>query len=268
MKRLALILLVFVVGGVIVGSSGAVTATVTTCGATISSPGTYQLTADCSGDGITVTANNVTLRLNRHTMTGSGSTNGVEASNLAGLQVVGPGTLYGYVIGVNWAFVTGSRVRGVTITNSTAHGVALFDSSSNQFVSDTVTGSQFHGLTFNGSNSNLLNRVVSSGNGSNGVFLASASYNKVEHSIISSNGLDGIFVNSIGNGPADSNQITANTLNSNYQGIEIGSSTGGNNIFGNSAHSNATDDIVDDTLGCAAYWSSNSFDTANQGCIQ
>ena len=62
--------------GVLGGFASAASAAVS-CGSTISTAGSYALGADCSGAGITITASDVTLSLNGHTMTGTGGGEGV-----------------------------------------------------------------------------------------------------------------------------------------------------------------------------------------------
>lgn len=52
-RRLTVCLVVAVTGGLLVaGSASAITSV--RCGSTIKSPGTYQLTTNCSGAGITI----------------------------------------------------------------------------------------------------------------------------------------------------------------------------------------------------------------------
>jgi hypothetical protein len=69
-------------GGLVPPASAATTVS---CGSTISTAGSYALAADCSGAGVTITASDVTLSLNGHTMTGAGGfTVGVLSTTAAG----------------------------------------------------------------------------------------------------------------------------------------------------------------------------------------
>lgn len=83
---------------------------VTTCGTVITSAGTYVVANDlgpCTGDGIDVAHNNVTLSLNGHTITGNDTNNhtaneqlGVLLANVTGVKVHGPGTITAFDGGV------------------------------------------------------------------------------------------------------------------------------------------------------------------------
>lgn len=268
MKRSALILLACLSGAAVLGSGNARAATTVTCGDEITSSGTYNLAASCSGDGIAILASHVTLNLNGHTMTGPGE-DGIFASSASAIGIVGPGTIAGYGFGIEWDFISRSHITHVTVTNSTAHGIGFLDSSDNQLISDSVTGSTFHGITFNGCNGNLISGVTSTGNGDNGLYLASSGGNRVLRSTFDANGLDGIAVGTVGNGPANKNEILENTANDNATyGIAVNGDVTGSYVYANSAHGNFVDDLADLSDVCSTgTWLKNKFGTANDGCI-
>jgi len=92
-------------------ASAASAATTVSCGSTIDAAGSYALAADCSGLGITITASNVTLNLDGHTMTGTGAGtgggSGVFVTDRGGpisdVTIQGPGKVSGYDAGVQFA---------------------------------------------------------------------------------------------------------------------------------------------------------------------
>jgi hypothetical protein len=74
---------------------------ITSCGYTITEAGNYEVASNlgpCGGDGIDIEASNVQLKLNGHTITGSGSSVGIYVNpagtpRLSGIQIQGPGLI-------------------------------------------------------------------------------------------------------------------------------------------------------------------------------
>jgi hypothetical protein len=104
----------------------------------ITTPGTYRLDADITGGGrcIDITAGNVTLLLNGHTMTNNGlvdTTTGIFVhppnpltGQIAHVNIVGPGTLTGYDRGILFDASDGS-VSGVRL-NGEGSGLLAWSS--------------------------------------------------------------------------------------------------------------------------------------------
>ncbi|HEY6070720.1 MAG TPA: right-handed parallel beta-helix repeat-containing protein, partial [Chthoniobacterales bacterium] len=96
---------------------------------TISMPGSYYLTANLtgSGQGITISADNVTLDLNGFALIGGGS--GQAGINVSGAHkniTIRNGTVRGWANGgVNAANATNSMVQGLRISNNTAMSAFL-----------------------------------------------------------------------------------------------------------------------------------------------
>jgi Periplasmic copper-binding protein (NosD) len=94
----------------------------------ITSPGTYRLDANVAGAGgfcFPITANNVTLILNDHTITGSNSTDDGIFGLGSGAQIVGPGTVTGFDnAGIELGGGGSDSVRGVTATKNSS-GIIL-----------------------------------------------------------------------------------------------------------------------------------------------
>src|SRR5947207_8948017 len=106
--RLALAIVAATAAALLVaGSAGAVNNV--TCGSTIKKPGMYKLREDCSGKGITIASNDVTLDLARHTMTGTGASGnfGIYAVDVGNVRIVGPGVIKKYYEGMLLAEVIG-----------------------------------------------------------------------------------------------------------------------------------------------------------------
>lgn len=141
-----------VVGGTLVaipanaGSTGV--KPVTTCGTQITSKGHWALMNDigpCTGDGIDIMVNSVTLSLNGHTITGNdmnntsdaGGTNfatnppspipgnseqiGIAVMGAHGVKVSGPGTVTAFDAGVDVMGGSGNTVTGLTAQGNIAH---------------------------------------------------------------------------------------------------------------------------------------------------
>jgi len=112
-----LILLIGLLAAVSAGPAMATPPTQVTCGSTIFAPGQYVLMGDCVGLGITITASDVHLRLNGHTMTAFPPNNsiGIEATNVSHLHIEGPGTISSYFYGILFTTVSDSHLEQGTV---------------------------------------------------------------------------------------------------------------------------------------------------------
>ena len=118
-------------GTIAVVPARAMTNSVTACGTTITTSGTYTVMADigpCTSDGIVIKANAVTLNLNGHTLTGSDTTNataneqvGVVIRKVTSVTVNGPGTVTAFDAGVDVQGGSGNTVQNVTVHDNIAH---------------------------------------------------------------------------------------------------------------------------------------------------
>jgi parallel beta-helix repeat protein len=222
--------------GVVVGSSGAVSKATVTCGDTISSPGIYSLAGDCTGGGITILSDYVTLQLMGHKLTGGAD--GIEVSSASHVLVRGPGTILGYSEGVYVVDSSDVRIDGLTVAES-GNGI-LVQYSNNVAVTHNAIGLTEVGVTLFESSGDTVewNKVVDSGTG-------------IDLEYGSSN-----------------NTVVDNSATSNDYGIYVDYGATGNRIFANNAKGNSFYDLFDNNLGCDSnQWRRNGFNTRNQPCI-
>lgn len=263
------------------------TPTDVTCGDTISAPGQYNLTADCSGTAITIAASNVHLKLNGHTI--SSSHDGIMAvgvtSPLTNIHVQGPGTIEnsGYA-GFELSNVDNSFVEGVTVLNSAHYGFALYQDSNDQFTANVVTDPGGHGFSLNtGSGNQFVSNVVS-GFAGIGIYLYHTSGNHVVNNVLRG-GTSPTSGNAIQLTMAPDNHVDGNqAIDNAADGIFVdnyvdtndfpdASSSTGNSLDGNTVTGNATGgypgayDIVDVNPCGSNKWEGNQFGTANLACI-
>jgi parallel beta-helix repeat protein len=265
---------VFAVKQITIGRALAATPTaVTTCGAVINTPGSYQLANDlvnCTGDGIDIVSSNVTLILNGHQISGSdngqeGNTYGIAvgigaATGVSQVKINGPATISNFgQSGIGFEGVSSSSVVGVTSTGNKfgftvnaafGAGNPSLRSIGNKFNGNTATGNLGHGFTLNGADQNTFRGNESSGNGlippGDGFLLFDATGNIVGGNTFARNTGSGILA-AAGTG-------TQNTIR-------------GNTAQGNNSLNLGFFDLEDDNPGCANTWQGNTFDTASQSCI-
>jgi parallel beta-helix repeat protein len=225
-------------------------ATTVSCGSTISTAGSYALAANCSA-GITITASDVTLNLNGHTMTGAGGfSDGVVVDDsggaVRGVTIQGPGKITGYDIGVEigggggGGGVSGSSVSGLTFTNN-AWGIQLNSGSGNTVSGNTAKDNLVGGIVLWAENGDTISANAANNNSAIGIDVA---------------------VGSTGNTVSD------NAANNDGFGIVVNPGSTGNTISANDAHGNPDDDLADLNDACDTNtWTGNTFKTANQTCI-
>jgi parallel beta-helix repeat protein len=235
------VVLAAVAAGVVVGSSGAVSKATVTCGDTITSPGVYFLTADCSAGpiGIQIASNNVTLQLMGHEITGP--VEGISVLSSSHVLIKGPGTILAYSEGIGVVVSDSSDVR--------VDGLTAGFSQIGIDVAESTNVAVTHNSTF-------FTLV--------GVFLTDASGNTVESNKVAASsawGIVAVFGSSY-------NNIVDNTVSSNTSGIGLDTGATGNRVFANNARGNSVVDLFDANAACDSnQWRRNGFNTANQSCI-
>jgi hypothetical protein len=146
-----------------------------TCGDTISAPGSYVLAGDCSGQGILITASNVVFMLQGHTMTGPGALaepliSGIDVEGDGGstnVQIVGPGTIQEYWVGIFFGAASGSSVSHVDASDNGYAGMeTYFGNNGNVFDHNVTRRNLFNGIAiYPYSTGNIIAHNHSSDNG-------------------------------------------------------------------------------------------------------
>ena len=212
-----------------------------TCGDLITAPGQYFLASDCTGKGIRIAASDVHLKLDGHTLDGSGCSFsvGIESRGVARLHIQGPGTITGYFVGISFDSVNDSHVQKVTLSDDCSNGV-LASGSRDQF-NQNLASSNGSGFEVAGTDNRYVNNTADRNKGA-GIGVQPASRNNlVEGNEATNNGRDGIALNT---------------------------SAIANKIHGNTAVGNGSFDLRDSNAGCDSNdWAGNRFGTANQPCI-
>lgn len=235
---------------------------ITDCGTVITDPGRYFLAndlKDCQDFAISITVSHVEVELRGHTLQGIQGDNGINAkgedTGLSELDIEGPGTITGFLAGINFGNVHHSQVRGLVLVRNN-FGMTLNSgdftsdataeasvSTKNDIRNNVITANVNHGITVNGGNENQFVRNNLSGNGTHGLYLFSAQNNIARENTADMNG---------------------------GSGIDVADLTGsGNQVDHNVALGNGGPDLRDENGGCISNtWSDNSFSTNSPSCIQ
>ena len=243
---------------------------IASCPFAISAPGNYVVTANltCPGDGITITASNVSLNLNGHIMTGSTTGIGIFLSPNSGrlnhVGISGPGLIQTFTFGIAISNIDDAQVSLVTVAGNregvAAASVNRLNIGSNVIVRSIVVGLQ---MQFSMNVAVTGNQVV--GNAL-GIQLAAGSAT-ISGNTVSGNSGAGIDIDFGGN----TSRVSSNITNGNGGAgiVIVAGAGGGNQIFSNtSSVGNGGFDLEDDNASCDAnFWSSNVFFTKSQACV-
>lgn len=276
--------------------------TITKCGCTIKTPGTYHVGNNIQSTSTSATCINIkspaTLDGDGFFITGTGIF-GPGATTAAGITVTSGGEAGPLVIeDLNVEFFqVGIKVlaNNVTISdcglfNNSTVGV-LLDKSDGDTINDGTDSEKnvVAGYEILKSNSNTITDSFGDSNGVAGAWITNSSFfNTITNSEFDKNGATGIIescspspkgFSTTCHNPLIPNSakatITNNDVDNNgIAGIAMDFGNTGNTINNNSAFNNAfvpvlgVKDLVDFNKACDNdAWSSNSFGTANQGCI-
>lgn len=158
---------------IIAAATDEVRTAISDCGTTISTPGSYYLTGNlsCTGHGVVVASDGVTLDLMGFTISGDGGENdyGVYISNVSNVEVKN-GTIKGFGKGV-YATYQGNSIRAILLrVTDNGYGMHLV-SKGNLVKQCSASGNQSYGI-FAGSGSAVINNTAY-GNGGTGLFVGS-----------------------------------------------------------------------------------------------
>jgi parallel beta-helix repeat protein len=258
---------------------------ITTCGTTISSPGSYVLTSDlgpCGGNAINITASNVNLMLNGFTITGAPGGTGIAAYVVSNIQIQGPGLIQQFVNGIYLQSVSNSQIQQVVTAFNTygilSQGSTGLQLQANVFAQNVGTSSgggpspTSTGLWLEADSNDHVQQNEVTAN-AYGIIVASGSGNQVQNNSVDGNGSIGIYIDSSNNNSIQNNTVfgngTATSASPSGYGVYINGT--GNGIHNNTSEGNVTDDLFDATTSppCDTNsWHNDTFFTANQSCIQ
>ena len=216
-RRSLLILLTGLLAAVSAGSAMAAPPTPVTCGSIITAPGQYVLAGDCTGFGIIISASDVHLKLDGHTMTGSIiGPSGLDVGNVSHVHIEGPGTIRSYSGGIDFNTVSDSHVEQVMSVNNQL-GSEIANVTNTHVNNSVFSMNRFIGLYFsNNCTDNHVDNNQTLGNGSIGIQLgAGVTSNHVNGNTALGNGL---FDLEDDNPNCDNNKWNGNTFNTSNQG--------------------------------------------------
>jgi hypothetical protein len=260
------------------------------CGQTITTPGTYILTADigasapCPGDGIDIAVSNVKLMLNGHAITGNGGASynnfgsGITicatppscqgTGRLNNIQVQGNGLIQQFGGGVYLQNIDNSEIQQIVMT-SNFEGIGSTHSTNLQLTRNVVTTSLYGIYVYLDASDDIQRNELAGNSGGSGVTVQLGGDNQIHDNNVSgggSAGVAGILVQS-----SSGNEIFNNNLLGNAGGIFIFNqyaTSGNNSIRNNASEGNFYYDLLDDNASCGTnVWKNNTFFSANRTCI-
>ena len=221
------------------GNTGRAPVTNPACGQVVE--GLVELNSDlnCIGDGLIVGAGGTTIKLNGHTIRGTGpdsSKVGISVGNEVGVRIEGKGTIEQFQAGILASGAMGTSISSVTLRENqiavfsngmedlqamqnkmtqNSIGLASHSSSGLRLTKNVITGNQLAGITLVATHDSIIsnNDVKES---QNGIYVDSGSNgNKIKSNDVLENELDlnnanGLAINVNSNSFSDNNCETSN----------------------------------------------------------
>jgi parallel beta-helix repeat protein len=169
---------------------------------------------NCSGNGLVIGADNITLDGNGHTISGTlaEETYGIYSNGKSGITIRNC-IITNFDLGIRFDSVSNSTIANNLIMNNT-DGAFLYDSSNNVFHSNTVSDNKNSGLfVYVYSNNNTLFNNTMSDNGENGLEMLASYFNTIYN----------------------------NTVSNDVEGFHLSTAASNNTFFNNSATNNRDD---------------------------
>jgi parallel beta-helix repeat protein len=200
----------------------------------------------CQGDGLVIGASGITVNLGGHTVAGLVSDDSVGIRNLGHANVlVKNGVVRQFERGVQLTWVSGNRLRGLTVELNGSDGIDLNHSSDTQVLGGTILDNFTGVLLENGSAGNLVANAVLQGNRGAGIRLDAASGNRVTGNIVNGNGSAAEpFTSQILLMDANRNRLDANDVSASSTVGVVLIRADGNRLLGNQVGSVGSDGNV------------------------
>lgn len=196
----------------------------------ITTSGSYYLTTNLnavSGNGITISANNVSLDLNGFALTASGAGNGIILPTTQANVTVRNGSVSGWAYGV---FANNVIVEHLTVSSCSSAGIRCTGSA--QMRNCICAGNSGTGIYVDADG--LITDCIASGNGSYGIL---AIHSIVRNCRVANNGLSGINISTGAVSGCLVENNSGNGIYINLPGTEvIGNVCNGNNSGANPAN--------------------------------
>jgi hypothetical protein len=209
------------------------------CGQTVTTNTTLDAdVGPCPGSGVTINANNVTLNLNGHRITGANIGAGTGVAGLGAADIVQNGTVTGFGFGVSLA---GASSRAMNLRVGMNSGAGILGNGNNDVFSGNRAFANAEGIHGTGIGSQFTNNVLQS-NGGNGLRVSRAAVISGNKAL--NNGSAGIdFENAAGGGGGGITvTVTNNIANGNHIGINEAVTAGDPTVVtlsGNKAYFNS-----------------------------
>ncbi len=191
------------------------------------------------GDGIQVIDNGITIDGAGHTVTGSGSGNGICMLHRSAVTVTGI-VATNFNNGILLDSSSNNTLNGNVTDDNNFMGIRLDSSDGNILDGNGTHNNTYMGMRLDGSNDNTVSNNASTGN-TDGIYIGASSDNQISGNTTDSNTYNGIYLSS-----SNTCTISGNAAGGNEDGIEL-SQSGGNTINGNDASSNSHNGIMLDT---------------------
>jgi parallel beta-helix repeat protein len=209
------------------------------CGQTITADTTLNRDlTKCAGPAIRIGADDITLDLNGHTITGKGK--GVGVNNIAGYDgvTIENGSIHDFMESVAIVGASDNRLRGLSLSDNRHVGFYIQDSTAIQIEQNSVVDIRFAGIFLSRSHDVRVEGNSSSGNGAGlvadasdhlaiegnvaegndggGIELHESSESHLVGNTVSDNGGAGVSLDA-----ANTNQVSSNLASQNADGILV-----------------------------------------------
>jgi parallel beta-helix repeat protein len=232
------------------------------CGATITT--NTVLTSNigpCSGNGLVIGHNGITLNCNGHTVTGT-STNthvGIYLNGKTGVTVKNCHfTAFRY--GVELLGSSYDTFTANTANSNHYDGFYLYASSHNTLGTNVVltgnaadSNAQYGFVMYGASNSNTLTSNVANSN-NYGFYVSGSSSNALAANTAASNTVGGLYLSG-----SSGNTVKGNLASKNYYGFQLSSNSRDNTINGNTAETNTGYGYYDSSVGAGTAGTANVY---------
>ena len=211
-----------------------VSATDVQCGDFLTANTTLDSDLTCSGEGLIINANNITLDCAGRSITGSGVGSGISLSGQTGVNVKNC-YVTGFNVGIRLESARNNTFRGNTAEANGGDGISLHSGFNNTLTGNATNRNNSVGISLREGNSNTLTGNVTNNNGFEGILLDESFTNTLTGNVANNNGSEGISL------AGDGNILTGNAANSNGSAgffLAIGQ---GNTFTGNTARLNGLD---------------------------
>ncbi|VVB65666.1 Right handed beta helix region [Candidatus Gugararchaeum adminiculabundum] len=187
---------------------------------------------DCPGNGLNISASNIVLDCNGHTLSGSKIGYGIYMPTKAN-NTIKNCVILNFSRGIYLQTSLNITLESNSVYNNTQYGIYLASTNTSTLLGNSVNNNSLYGIYLSASNNNTLSNNHAYNNTQYGIVLSTSSDGRLTNNTAYDNGITGMRLQSSSRSQIENNTLYLNGIGGNRAAIVLTSTSSNNALRGN-----------------------------------